>query len=132
MRFYQTGSGVVVYAEIRGLPPGASGCRQRIFGFHIHEGSRCAGDAEDPFSDAGSHYNPNDCTHPGHAGDLPPLFGNDGFALMAILTDRFSLREILGKTIIIHDKPDDFTSQPAGNAGSKIACGVIFRAGPRN
>lgn len=80
---------------------------------------------DDPFADAMSHYNPNDCEHPHHAGDLPPLFGNDGFALLLFLTSRFSVDEIIGKTVIIHDQPDDFTTQPSGNSGTKIACGVI-------
>ena len=44
---------------------------------------------------------------------------------MTFLTNRFRVEEILGKTVIIHDSPDDFTSQPAGNAGKKIACGMI-------
>jgi Cu-Zn family superoxide dismutase len=58
---------------------------------------------------------------------MPPLFGNQGYAFLMFLTDRFTAREIIGKTVIIHDKPDDFTTQPAGNSGNKIACGVIQR-----
>lgn len=119
----------MVYAEIRGLPHAASDCCERIFGFHIHEGGSCSGNDEDPFMDAGPHYNPHDCEHPCHAGDLPPLFGNGGFALTAFLTDRFSVREIIGKTVILHERPDDFTGQPSGNAGRRIACGVIFPSG---
>ncbi len=53
-------------------------CGQRIFGFHIHEGTRCSGTSVDHFADAGSHYNPSNCPHPMHAGDLPPLFVNNG------------------------------------------------------
>lgn len=49
---------------------------------------------DDPFADAMSHYNPGRCEHPYHAGDLPPLFGNNGFALCAFLTDRFSIDEV--------------------------------------
>jgi len=49
----------------------------------------------------------------------------DGNAYMQVLTNRFSVREILGKTVVIHSHPDDFHTQPAGNAGEKIACGVI-------
>jgi len=45
---------------------------------------------------------------------------------MSVLTDKFTVEEIIGKTIIIHNMPDDFTSQPAGNAGQKIACGIIM------
>lgn len=125
--FYQTNSGVVVAAEITGLPTSADGCESPVFGFHIHSGNRCSGNDSDPFADAMAHYNPNDCSHPHHAGDLPPLFGNDGYAFMAVLTNRFAVREIIGKTIIIHSMPDDFTTQPSGNSGEKIACGVIRR-----
>lgn len=127
VRFYQTQEGVIVYAEIVGLPRGKRPCEERIFGFHIHEGSDCSGSMSDPFSDSMSHYNPDGCKHPYHAGDLPPLFGNDGLALSVFLTDRFSVNQIIGKTVILHDRPDDFTTQPSGNSGAKIACGVIRR-----
>lgn len=60
-----------------------------------------------------------------NAGDLPPLFENNGLAVSVFLTNRFSVNQIIGKTIIIHDKPDDFTTDPSGNSGTKIACGVI-------
>ena len=127
VRFYQTNAGVIVYAEIRGLPKAKSKCHSRIFGFHIHEGTACSGNMNDPFSTAMAHYNPDGCNHPYHAGDLPPLFGNDGFALSIFLTNRFSIDKVIGKTIIIHDSPDDFTTQPSGNSGTKIACGIINR-----
>lgn len=128
VRFYQTGRGVIVRAEISGLPQADSPCRQRIFGFHIHTGSGCGGNMDDPFADAMSHYDPDGCAHPHHAGDLPPLFGNGGLAVCVFLTDRFSVDEVIGRTVIIHDGPDDFTTQPSGNSGKKIACGVIRRA----
>lgn len=125
VRFYQTGGGVIVWAEVNGLP-----CSEgpQIFGLHIHKGTDCAGNMDDPFADAMSHYNPGGCEHPYHAGDLPPLFGNNGFALSLFLTDRFSVNEVIGRTVIIHGHPDDFTTQPSGNSGTKIACGVICRA----
>lgn len=125
VRLYQTRAGVLVFAEIRGLPKGENPCRERIFGFHIHTGTGCGGSMDEPFSDAMSHYDTNGCEHPYHAGDLPPLFGNDGFALSLFLTNRFSVREVLGKAVIIHDHPDDFTTQPSGHSGTKIACGVL-------
>lgn len=128
VRFYQTREGVIVYAEISGLPHSDLPCHQRIFGFHIHEGTDCGGNMGDPFGDAMSHYNPNSCEHPYHAGDLPSLFENRGFALSVFLTDRFTVAEITGKAVIIHDHPDDFTTQPSGNSGTKIACGIIRRA----
>lgn len=125
VRFYQADSGVIVYAEILGLPVSDTGA-DRVFGFHIHEGNVCTGDEKDSFSAAGSHYNPDLTLHPDHAGDMPPLFGNrDGFALLLFLTDRFRVDEIIGRTIIIHGSPDDFMTQLSGNAGEKIACGII-------
>ena len=125
VRFYQTTLGVVVLAEIMGLPDSENPCRAPIFGFHIHDGGECTGNSDDPFANAGRHYNPDGCPHPYHAGDMPPLFGAGGLAFSAFLTDRFAVEEILGRTVIIHGAPDDFTTQPAGNAGEKIACGVI-------
>ncbi len=51
---------------------------------------------------------------------------NNGYAFSAFLTDCFSLSEVMGKTVIIHGNPDDFTTQPSGNSGEKLACGVIM------
>lgn len=124
--FYQTDQGVVVLAEMTGLPVAESDCGNSVFGFHIHEGSKCEGNEEDPFAEVGQHYNPGNCPHPAHAGDLPPLFSNNGYAIQMFLTDRFTVEEIIGRTIILHSGPDDFTSQPAGNAGKKMACGEII------
>mgnify|MGYP003300115382 CR=1 FL=1 len=123
--FYQTKEGVVVIAQITGLPENDDVCRKPIFAMHVHSGKRCSGNANDFFADAMTHFNPNDCLHPYHAGDLPPLFGVNGQAFSAFLTNRFSVEQIKGKTVIIHDSPDDFSSQPAGNSGKKIACGII-------
>ena len=58
---------------------------------------------------------------------MPPLLGDYGKACMTVLTGRFRVEEILGKTVILHGAPDDFRTQPSGNAGKKIACGVIRR-----
>lgn len=123
--FYQTRRGVIVSAEISGLPQNKDVCENPVFGFHIHSGSQCIGNESDPFAAAQGHYNPDDCPHPYHAGDLPPLFGADGCAFSAFLTDRFSVKDIVGKTVIIHASPDDFMTQPSGNSGLKIACGEI-------
>lgn len=126
--FYQTAQGVIVYAKISGLPHSYLPCHGRIFGFHIHTGTDCHGNMDDPFADAMPHYNPGGCEHPYHVGDLPPLFENSGFALCLCLTNRFSVDEVIGRTVIIHDHPDDFTTQPSGNSGTKIACRVIQRS----
>lgn len=125
--FYPAKGAIVVAASIDGLPSDPGDCGGRFFGFHIHMGSACAGNAEDPFADAEGHYNPADCPHPEHAGDLPPLLGNRGYALSTVLTSRFTLDQVMGRTVIIHLDPDDFHSQPSGNSGQKIACGVIRR-----
>lgn len=123
--FKQTVRGVLVTAEINGLPTGMGPCKERVFGFHIHEGRSCTGTREEPFANTKMHFNPNNCPHPMHAGDLPPLFENNGYAYLSVLTNRFRLRDIIGRTVVIHDKPDDFVTQPSGNSGTKIACGEI-------
>ena len=123
--FYQTNYGVLVVADIEGLPNPTETCKSPVFAFHIHQGKSCTGDNQDPFADAGAHYNPNECQHPYHAGDLPPLFGANGYAFSVVLSNRFKLNEVIGRTIIIHSNPDDFTTQPSGNSGGRIACGII-------
>lgn len=125
VKLFDTDGGTVVFAEIDGLPAPPDACAAPVFGFHIHDGGACTGDAEDPFASAGAHFNPHGCPHPHHAGDLPPLFGCDGIAVCAFLTDRFTVADVIGKAVVIHSSPDDFTTQPSGNAGKKIACGII-------
>ena len=119
VEFYQENGCVLVVARISGLPKESE---TGFFGFHIHEGTDCGGEG---FGDTGSHYSPTPSPHPMHAGDLPPLLSVNGQAYLAVQTDRFTVEEIIGRTVVIHDRADDFTSQPAGNAGKKIACGVI-------
>lgn len=123
--FRQGRCGTIVTAEVWGLPKDCEKCKDNIFAFHIHTGSECTGNSEDPFANVGMHYNPDGCNHPNHAGDLPPLFGNNGYAYLTTFTNRFTVDDIIGKTVIIHRMPDDFTTQPSGNAGEKIACGEI-------
>ena len=125
--FYEMRQGVIVRAEITGLPQNKGACKNPIFAFHIHEGDSCTGIDNDPFSNAKGHYNPDNCPHPYHAGDMPPLFGVNGTAFSAFLPDRFRISEIIGRTVIIHIHPDDFMTQPSGGAGEKIACGVVVR-----
>ena len=122
IRFYQERESVLVVADLSGLPRDS---KTGFFALHIHEGGSCEGNAEDPFAGAGGHYNPGNLPHPRHAGDLPPLFGNHGYAYLSVFTNRFRVSEIIGRVVVIHGKPDDFTSQPAGAAGAKIACGII-------
>lgn len=119
VQFYQENGCALIVARIFGLPKESV---TGFFGFHIHQGESCSGT---DFSGTGSHYNPVDLMHPKHAGDLPPLLACQGSAYLSVKTDRFSVDEIIGRTVVIHSDPDDFHSQPAGNAGKKIACGVI-------
>lgn len=120
--FFPADTGTIVVADVAGLPVGNDPCASGVFGFHIHEGTACTGEE---FADTGGHFNPGGCPHPYHAGDLPPLFSSNGQAYMAVLSGRFRIPEVLGRTVVIHSGPDDFTTQPAGNSGKKIACGVI-------
>ncbi len=125
VRFYDHIHSTLVVAEVHGLPDTESRCKEPIFAFHIHEGNHCTGNTEDAFANVGMHYNPYNCPHPYHVGDMPPLFGVNGSAVLAFLTDRFTVYEIIGRTVIIHASPDDFSTQPSGNTGMKIACGEI-------
>lgn len=90
-------------------------------------GDSCSGNSNDEFVDTKMHYNPTNCPHLCHAGDLPPLIENNGYSYMRIFVNKFNLNDIIGKVVIIHDMPDDFASQPSGNSGTKIACGKIIR-----
>ena len=121
VRFIPRKNGTLVVAEISGLPATDTG----FFAFHIHEGGNCSGAG---FPNTGGHYNPKGQGHPLHVGDLPPLLSGSGSAYLAVMTDHFCIKDIIGRTVVIHSDPDDFKTQPAGNAGNKIACGVIRRA----
>ena len=118
IKFYQKTNCVLVVADINGLPRTDA----NFFGFHIHEGDNCDGI---DFSGSKSHFNPYGAPHPKHAGDMPPLMLCGNMAHLSFITDRFKVADIIGHTVVIHDMPDDFTSQPAGNSGRKIACGII-------
>ena len=120
--FFPQESGTLVTAQVQGLPYDEAPCASRVFGFHIHDGASCT---PPDFEDSGGHFDPEDCPHPHHAGDLPPLFGYRGTAYLSVLTDRFSIPDVVGRTVVIHSEPDDFTTQPSGHAGGRIACGVI-------
>ena len=120
VRFLPHRDGCLVVAQIIGLPETRTG----FFGFHIHDGESCGGVG---FAETKGHLNPTHSDHPLHAGDLPPLLYAGGNAFLSVVTDRFCVSDVIGRTVVIHNAPDDFTSQPAGNAGTKIACGVISK-----
>ncbi len=121
VQFYQESGCVLIEAKISSLPKVSE---TGFFGLHIHQGRDCSGVG---FQGTKGHYNPLGRGHPEHAGDLPPLLWCQGNAYLAVKTDRFSVNGIIGRTVVIHSDSDDFHTQPAGNAGKKIACGVIQR-----
>jgi superoxide dismutase, Cu-Zn family len=123
--FTQDAKGVHVTGSFTGLPFGEHG-------FHIHEKGDCtAPDA----SSAGGHFNPASAHHGArdaadrHAGDLGNLKADPyGMARLDITDEKISLEgpnSIIGKAVIVHEKADDFQTQPTGNAGGRVACGVI-------
>jgi Cu-Zn family superoxide dismutase len=125
--FRQVGDKVQVSAKLSGLKPGAE------HGFHVHEKGDCgSGDG----MSAGGHYNPTGKAHghegEHHAGDMPNVKADaNGNADVAFETAGISVggaADIIGKGLIVHRDPDDYKSQPAGNAGPRVACAVIRKA----
>lgn len=125
--FTEDGDRVKVVADVEGLTPGAN------HGFHIHELGDCS--APDAAS-AGGHFNPTGHPHAGpmamvrHGGDLGNLKADGaGKAHLELTIDGVTVHDgptcILGRGLIVHLKEDDLTTQPTGNAGPRIACGVI-------
>ena len=120
--FYQTNSGVLILTEVKNLKTNNNCCN--FYAMHIHNGDSCEL-KKGEFEESG-HYNPNDLPHPNHAGDLPNILSNDGYVYNLVLTNRINVKEILGKTIFIHEFADDARTDPSGNSGKKIACGKII------
>lgn len=122
VKFYDTPyGGVLIEAEVFGLPNITTPGSTDWYAMHIHE----MGDCSDNFLHTGNHYNPEMAQHPRHAGDLMPLFANQGYAWYAYYDKRFRIEDILNRSVVIHQHRDDFTTQPAGDSGLKIGCGVI-------
>lgn len=132
-------SGTSVSVRARGLTPG-------FHGFHVHAIGTCT----PPFTSAGGHLNPTDADHGEHVGDMPSLLvQEDGTARLTFETDRFTVRDLFdsdGSAVIIHAGPDNFANIPsryvssetgepgpdedtlaAGDAGARVACGVVRR-----
>src|SRR6476620_8867905 len=128
--FTKSGNEVKVVADVTGLTPGKHG-------FHIHEFGDCS--SSDGKS-AGGHFNPTNNPHAGHdaaqrhEGDLGNLEADGSGKAHLELTDTMMTmsgqNSIIGRGVIVHEKEDDLKSQPVGNAGGRIACGVIAVAGP--
>jgi Cu-Zn family superoxide dismutase len=121
--------GLRVAGEVRGLPPGTE------HGFHIHE----KGDCGDNGNASGGHFNPAGGVHgkfaaPGsHAGELPSLVADaSGVARFRVDVHSISLTDgaannVIGRALVVHRDRDDFTTQPAGNSGPRLACAVITK-----
>ena len=125
--FTQKGNKVLVEAKVSGLKPGVE------HGFHIHEKGDCS--SGDGMS-TGGHFNPlgkphaHFSTSDRHAGDLPALKADAaGNATLTIELDVITVTDgptsVIGRGLIVHVQPDDYKTQPTGNAGARIACGVI-------
>ena len=125
VKFVKKSNGILITAEIFNLP--IIDNVNQIYGFHIHEGNECTGNQEDYFKNAASHFSKVESPHPYHSGDMPPLFGNNGYAYLSFFTNKFTLNDIIGKVVIVHSHPDDFHTDPSGNSGEKIACGKIVQ-----
>ena len=128
--FTQVRGGTEVFVEVNGLPPyrpAVDGNPQiGPHGFHIHQNGTCAiGNPAEPFKPAGGHWNPTNQPHGNHAGDFPVLFSNNGYSKMTFFTNKFNVAQVIGKSVIIHESPDDYRTQPAGASGKMLACGVI-------
>ncbi|MBQ7796890.1 MAG: superoxide dismutase family protein [Lachnospiraceae bacterium] len=122
VKFYQTPyQGILVEAEIFNLPGVNQQGSTGFFAMHIHQNGNCANN----FANVGPHMGAPGSMHPFHSGDLIPLLANQGYAWTAFYDKRFTIRDILGRSVIIHMNPDDFRTQPSGNSGSMIACGEI-------
>ncbi|OPX90107.1 MAG: Superoxide dismutase (Cu-Zn) precursor [Pelotomaculum sp. PtaB.Bin104] len=133
VNFYNVSGGTWVSVEVNGLPPYQPATNKESpigpHGFHIHEFGNCqVGDPQNPFQAAGEHWNPTNQRHGNHAGDFPVLFSNKGYASMCFFTNAFKPEQVIGKSVIIHLNPDDYRTQPAGNSGKRLACGVIQKA----
>ena len=133
VKFLKVADGSWVEAEIFGLPDFSQelGNSPQVgpFAFHIHESGTCGniyGDS--PFEAAGGHWNPDGEPHGNHAGDFPVLFSNGGTAKMLFFTNRFFPENVIGRSVIIHQSPDDYVTQPSGSGGKRIACGSIVSA----
>ncbi|MDD2502466.1 MAG: superoxide dismutase family protein [Clostridia bacterium] len=128
--FRATLGGTLISVQISGLPDykPATDTENPIgpYGFHLHENGTCeVGNVDNPFQEAGEHWNPTNQPHGNHAGDFPVLFSNSGRAYMSFFTNKFQVSEAVGKAVIIHENPDDYRTQPAGDAGKRLACGVV-------
>lgn len=122
VKFYDTSyKGVILYAEFFHLPLYTPFNIPSFYGFHIHD----IGDCSHDFANTGGHYNPNNQLHPYHAGDLPPITSYDGYSWMYVYIQQLRLEDVIGRSIIVHKMADDFTTQPSGNSGEKIACGIV-------
>ncbi|HEX5009652.1 MAG TPA: superoxide dismutase family protein [Planctomycetota bacterium] len=126
--FTRQATGVEVHIVLEGLTPGAHG-------LHVHETGDCS--ASDAMS-AGDHFNPGHAPHGGrdaterHAGDLGNVMADGAGKVDVTFSDRMIAlsgeSSILGRALVVHADADDLVSQPAGNSGARIACGVIEEA----
>ena len=125
VEFFPWSTGSIIKLEIIGLP---SDSKNNFFGFHIHQNGECKIEEGKPdFEIAGKHFDDDKNTHPNHTGDLPLIYSNNGYSFMLYYTNRFTPEMVVSKSVIIHEMKDDLKTDPSGNSGKRIACGVINR-----
>ena len=126
-KFTEDATGTLhVNVHVAGLTPG-------LHGIHIHNTAACVLGTSPAFSSAGPHHNPLFALHGNHAGDLPNLVANEaGRGHLDATSDGatlsvgpVSLFDFNGSAIVIHANPDDHVTNPTGNSGARVACGVI-------
>lgn len=130
--FTKEPGGIKVVANLKGLKPGKHG-------FHIHQWGNCS--ASDGTS-AGGHFNPGNKSHGAptdsvrHVGDLGNIVADDNgvgyYERVDSVISFTGMHSIIGRGIIIHEEEDDLQSQPTGNAGARVGCGVIGITAPDN
>jgi Cu-Zn family superoxide dismutase len=117
--FMRMGKGTRIALDVKGLKPG-------VHAIHIHENAKCEGPE---FKSAGAHLNPTKAKHPQHLGDLPNFNVKADGTSKDKVSSKMQIDDLLknksGSSLVVHEKADDMKTDPAGNSGARVACGII-------